>query len=392
MNLNENLLRMFAKAVNTTTEKETKMYYGTITDIQETDGVRVPYVHLDGSQPDSKTPLVEGTEVMEGDRVIVTIENHKAVVMSNITSPASARTAKSYMDLFPEGLVIGEIDNDPDDIDFNVLIKPDGMYIRYGVEPIDPTDPNSLAPVILARYTVNGVVLGQNDEIVIRAASDVTTVERFNSTTFTLSKDNISRIISVVGDVCIDTDTGDIVNDVAISSTDYSLIGNSMTISSPLTGTYIEPQSVIVTYAFTDKPIGTISIGSNSVISDQYPLVIGNNNLNKAASNIFSVDWSGRVKAAGGCNARVIWVEKKVTGLSVPAGVGTNYTTQVNIPAGYTPCGLTAFKIMNHINSDVLNSVDLNVDGSINYCIMNRGTNNWTDEVAYFQVACILTS
>lgn len=386
MNLNENLLRMFAKAVNTTTEKETKMYYGTITDIQETDGVRVPYVHLDGSQPDSKTPLVEGTEVMEGDRVIVTIENHKAVVMSNITSPASARTAKSYMDLFNEGLVIGEIDNDPTDIDFNVLIKPDGVYIRHGVD----TD-NSEA-VVLAKYTGSGIVLGRYNEIVIQASTDQTTVERFNSTDFVLSK-AVSSITSIIGETCIDTDTGDTVNNVVLTSEDYTVTGSSVHISSPLiSSTNIQPQTVIVTYTFTDNPIGTISIGAKSVMSDQYPLVIGNNNPSKPASNVFSIDWSGRVKAAGGCNTRVIWVDKKVTGLSAPAGVGTNYTTQVNVPAGYTPCGLTAFRIMNHINSDVLNSVDLNIDGSINFCIMNRGTNNWTDEIAYFQVACILTS
>lgn len=162
MNLNENLLRSFAKAVNAPNRKETKLYYGTITKVEETDGVRVPYVHLDGSEPGSETPLVEGTEVRVDDRVIVTIENHKAVVMSNITSPASARTASNYMDLVEEeedtehgyealsGLKIGDMLDD--EHDFNVLITANGVYIRDGRK-------------VLSHYTGDGINFGTwNDE------------------------------------------------------------------------------------------------------------------------------------------------------------------------------------------------------------------------------------
>lgn len=391
MNLNENLLRSFAKAVNATNEKETKLYYGTITKVEEVDGVRVPYVHLDGSDPNSETPLVEGTEVMVADRVIVTIENHKAVVMSNITSPASARTASSYMDLFPEGLVIGEIDGDPSDIDFNVLIRSDGMYIRYGVESDDPNDP---VPVILARYTVNGVVLGQNNEIVIQASPIQETVERFNTTSFTLSKD-VSNVISVIGETCIETVTEGgvttqvVVNDVTIPSSDYTLSGQNMVVNSPLTGTTIEPQSIVVTYTFTGKLMGTISIGANSVISEHLPLVIGNNNLSKAASNIFSVDWSGKVSAAGGCNAKIIFKDVTVNNLAVSSNGTTSGTAHVTVPSGYTPCALVAYRVRGHPCYFI--RVDLNTNGDIEYAIHNPSGTNWTGVSVFFQISCIRT-
>ena len=390
MNLNDNLLRTFAKAINATNEKETKLYYGTITRIEEVDGVRVPYVHLDGSEVNSETPLIEGTEVMVEDRVIVTIENHKAVVMSNITSPASARTASSYMDLFPEGLVIGEIDNDPSDIDFNVLIKPDGMYIRYGVDSTNPNDPS---PIVLARYAVDGVYLGENNEIVIKAATIKKTVERFDTTSFKLSK-TVSSIESIVGDVCIDTDTGDTVNDVTISPSDYIVSGQDVTIYSPLSGTTIVPQSIVVTYRFSDKPIGTMSIGTNSVISEQLPFVIGNNNGNKAASNVFSVDWAGKVSASGGCNAKIVYVEKTVSNLTIPSTSDTkhaNFTTSVSVPTGYVPCGLLAYQIKNHLNTCCFTKVDVDMNGTIKFTIQNHGSTTWNDESAYFQVACIRT-
>ena len=132
MNIKDTLLKDFVNAVNTKPEKKTAMYYGEIVEVSDDSGVKKAYVHLDGSESDIKTPIVEGTEVLEGDRVLVTIENHQAVVLANITSPASARTAKNYMDLSEEdeGLIIGALNDENNN--YNVLIKADGVYIRDG--------------------------------------------------------------------------------------------------------------------------------------------------------------------------------------------------------------------------------------------------------------------
>jgi len=108
--------------------------YGTV---EVNDGHK--FVKLDGS--DTLTAIVEGTEVMNGDRVLVSIENHQAVVLSNITSPASARTATSFMDFTEDGLVIGEIEgtdgNPPQSIVIGSLEDgQQGVYLRVGTTVI----------------------------------------------------------------------------------------------------------------------------------------------------------------------------------------------------------------------------------------------------------------
>lgn len=55
------------------------------------------FVKLDGSSDGSLTPISESMECREGDRVSVTIQNHKAIVNGNFSSPASARTATDYL-------------------------------------------------------------------------------------------------------------------------------------------------------------------------------------------------------------------------------------------------------------------------------------------------------
>lgn len=340
------------------------------------------YVKLDGS--DTLTAIVEGTEVIDGDRVLVSIENHQAVVVSNITSPASARTATSYMDFMDGGLVIGELLDDGND--FNVLVKADGIYFRNGFGD---------NAVILAKYTGTNIILGSYGEINIQASSDQTTVETFNSTSFKLAH-RLHSIASVVGATCIDTSDNSIVSDVEITDSDYSLSTDSagittITVNSPLTGTTIVPQTIVVTYSFYGNPNGTISIGANSVISDKYPLVIGNNNPNKPAGNIFRVDWSGNVYGANGCNSKIVYVDKTITGLSVPANDNVNFSTSVSVPSGYIPCGMLAYRIGVHTKTCCFTRVDINSNGTIDYAIQNHSDASWSDVSAYFQVACIWT-
>lgn len=94
MALDVDLIKKFVEVTNdTNTSKETSNnIYGTakVTDT----GI---YVQLDGS--DILTPVSMATDAKDGDRVLVTIENHKARISSNITSPASGRGAT---DLYSE--------------------------------------------------------------------------------------------------------------------------------------------------------------------------------------------------------------------------------------------------------------------------------------------------
>lgn len=91
MSISNSLAKDFAKIVNQkTNDKPIINLYGTLV----TDGNK-KFVLIDGSQ--KLTPILEATEAEAGDRVLVSIENHKAVVMGNFTHPASARKANQAL-------------------------------------------------------------------------------------------------------------------------------------------------------------------------------------------------------------------------------------------------------------------------------------------------------
>lgn len=81
MALSNDVISQFAKLTNSNkTEQKETVVYGTIV---ISDGKK--YVRLDGSNMD--TPVSSTTSAKNGDRVMVTIKNHEAIVTGNITSP-----------------------------------------------------------------------------------------------------------------------------------------------------------------------------------------------------------------------------------------------------------------------------------------------------------------
>lgn len=94
MQLDNNLIKQFVAITNdsVSTSKETKTCYGTVV-VKDSS----TYVKIDGS--DILTPVAVEIDAKDGDRVVVTIENHKASISSNISSPASGRGAT---DLYTE--------------------------------------------------------------------------------------------------------------------------------------------------------------------------------------------------------------------------------------------------------------------------------------------------
>ena len=83
MALSNDLISQFAKITNDTeqTSKESTAY-GKI--VKQND---VEYVQLDGS--DLLTPITSTTVVRDGDRVMVTIKNHTAIVTGDLTNPSA---------------------------------------------------------------------------------------------------------------------------------------------------------------------------------------------------------------------------------------------------------------------------------------------------------------
>lgn len=84
MELSNNLVRQFAKAVNGGKKNtaDSSLVMGTV----EKSGDKT-YVKIDGS--DSRTPVASTTDVLDGERVTVVIKNHEAFIIGNFTSPSA---------------------------------------------------------------------------------------------------------------------------------------------------------------------------------------------------------------------------------------------------------------------------------------------------------------
>lgn len=123
MKLPAALLKTFAEQVTVKDKKNSPATcYGTVMSKNDNQAI----VHLDGSTID--TPVDCAMDVEPSDRVMVQIFNHKALVIGNTTSPASARTANAYMKLVDDGLVIGKI-NDSNSPAY-LFLSGDAYYIK----------------------------------------------------------------------------------------------------------------------------------------------------------------------------------------------------------------------------------------------------------------------
>ena len=116
MGLPIELVSQFAKVTHTKKEKTERTFYGTIV---EKDSKQ--YVQLDGS--DVLTPIYTTVDMLAGERVVVMIKNHTAIVTGNISSPAArtdevksinrnweaaSKTATDFIIKGEDGIVFGD--------------------------------------------------------------------------------------------------------------------------------------------------------------------------------------------------------------------------------------------------------------------------------------------
>lgn len=120
MDLSDKLLNDFANLFRNMNEKKQIAIelYGEVVE----DGGK-KFVSIDGSKG-NLTPLSKATDCEVGDRILVRIQNHEAVAIGNMTSPASARTATNYLKETTDNqgqnaIMVGELVNG----------KPQGMYL-----------------------------------------------------------------------------------------------------------------------------------------------------------------------------------------------------------------------------------------------------------------------
>lgn len=151
MSLSKEVIDQFVKAAKDNGgKKEPNIRYGTIV---ESGGSN--YVKLDGS--DILTPFTTTVNTKIGERVIVNISNHSAIVMGNTSSPAArmedaeeaGKTAANYLGFNDLGLIVGDLRNS--ELKKNVLIGADEIDIREGDK-------------VLASFAETLIELGKNNQ------------------------------------------------------------------------------------------------------------------------------------------------------------------------------------------------------------------------------------
>ena len=149
MELSDKLLRAFSEVINTpkneTKKKQNTPVYGTVV----TNGIDVS-VKIDGST--IATPATALVGVENGDRVDVIIQNHRAVITGNHTSPAITRFGDVYVTMSETGLIVGKLDEDEQPTGASILINP-----TTGEFQIVDTD-----GAILAKFGLNSQI-GRSD-------------------------------------------------------------------------------------------------------------------------------------------------------------------------------------------------------------------------------------
>ena len=97
-NLPSSLVKEFARLANKENTNTTPQYLKGTARVSGTK----KYVQIDGSS--QLTPIAETVDIQEGDRVLVSIENHVATILGNFTFPPSARKEEEALDKADEAV------------------------------------------------------------------------------------------------------------------------------------------------------------------------------------------------------------------------------------------------------------------------------------------------
>lgn len=211
----------------------------------------------------------------------------------------------------------------------NVYITSEGLFLREG-------------DVQMASFSrTRGIILGEQQYIHIGNVDDGEMIDMFevgSGLTFTLSH-SLNAITNIFAH-CRNTSSGEIINNVPLTSSDYSVSGNTVTITSPLaSNNNLVPEELVVWYT-TNDIVTQMSIGKNADTSDArtYPFVIGNNNESLDPSNVFQVSWSGSVYTRGHRLAigDVVIADTNFS-TTMTAGIDnyTNYAAMALVPGTY---------------------------------------------------------
>lgn len=146
MALSNDIISEFVKITNDTPKtKSESTAYGQIKTI---DGI--DYVQLDGSE--LLTPITSTTVVSDGDRVMVTIKNHTAIVTGDLTTPSASNKD------------VTEIGNKISDFEIVIADKVSTKQLETEIARIDTLITDEISAVTADIETINGKV-AKIDEI-----------------------------------------------------------------------------------------------------------------------------------------------------------------------------------------------------------------------------------
>lgn len=204
MRLSDKQLRAFSDIVNSSrkeslNKKQNSPIYGTV--VKEGNNVSVI---LDGST--IATPASSLVGVDNGDRVDVIIQNHKAVITGNHTSPAITKFGDVYVTMSEDGVIVGKLDEDEQPTGASILIDPttgefrivdtDGLALaRFGTEAQIGRDDR---PHSLTKGTEFQIVSA--DGTVVAKFAATSTVNRLVAERVSVVPDNgVSGLVYVTG-------------------------------------------------------------------------------------------------------------------------------------------------------------------------------------------------
>ena len=196
MDLNSILISEFAKITND--NKETVNEGSTVYGTYRVDGDGA-YVQIDGS--DTRTPVATTASAKNGDRVTVSIKNHRAIVTGNMTDPSASSEKVKTLDLGLGGVndTITNIRGDIDEINNQVT----GMAASIeGAEKVATNFISFEDPYGLIVGNLTDSKLGFNvliDATSVNMRYNSTVLAKYASDTIYLGYNNTNAVIDMCG-------------------------------------------------------------------------------------------------------------------------------------------------------------------------------------------------
>lgn len=326
-------------------------------------------------------PVENTMDAEPNDRVMVMIKNHEATIVGNLTAPASARTATSFMKLFQQGLVIGNFDFDSV---FVINDKKD-YFDGDGIE-----DTYRLTETLYGISTLNVEVDDQ---------------EKILDTDYTYNLDTNS--ITFFQQSIPDEDSTIIVNykyETNEKATYLLLTGDDYRIYKVL-GDHIDPDNDIPLLIVGDQ--GMYGYGEGLLIAGtQDALATSSISLEEGVLTLLSaynrqfakliINASNQTLKFNNKNVVVADQICKTGQISVTQTINANSYKQIisgaiNIPSGYTLMGIRAIS-QNHLSACQMTAFGVNAsNNTCNATFYNRSGSNQSTTVTFYYF-CIRTS